>query len=107
MQGITWISTDPAESQDLYTLFSLFRTHSSLLEPPSSRTFISDTGLRIITPAGVPGLETVSPPVKLFFPSIPTFSSPHFDPPVGSDPKAHPPMRVKSYNGEHPISLLI
>ncbi|CCL99592.1 uncharacterized protein FIBRA_01610 [Fibroporia radiculosa] len=79
--GTTWISLDPATSQDPYALFSLLRTQSTLA--------LSD---RLDIPA----------PLRLMFPHIPTFSSPHI-PPEGNDVKQHPPQRIKSYVGIHPF----
>ncbi|CAL1699413.1 unnamed protein product [Somion occarium] len=94
--GTSWLTTDPADAQDPYTLFSLYRTHSSLLSPHSSGAFTSSSGLRII-PAGTTGIDNVSPPVRLIFPSVPSFSSPGL-PPADANPKTHPPLRIKSYN---------
>ncbi|KAL4248526.1 hypothetical protein ABKN59_007826 [Abortiporus biennis] len=105
LQGTTWLTTDPANSQDPYTLFSLFRTNSYLTVPHKSHSFTSPSGLRIITPGGAPSSENVTAPIRMIFPSVPTFSSPHVPPPPGSEDKAHPPMRVKSYNGLHPMLL--
>ncbi|OCH86765.1 hypothetical protein OBBRIDRAFT_737399 [Obba rivulosa] len=100
--GTTWISTDRAEVQDPYTLFSLFRTHSALTGT-SSTSFTSSSGLRIITPPGSrPSLDGVPAPLRFVFPYVPTFSSPHIPPPSG-DEKEHPPPRVRSYNGIHPL----
>ncbi|KAK7686027.1 hypothetical protein QCA50_010838 [Cerrena zonata] len=99
VQGTTWLSTDPAESQDLYTLFSLYRTHSYLSLPHASRSFTSSSGLKIIG-AETTGGEDVTPPVRLVFPRVPSFSSPGL-PPVDGNPKTHPPLRIKSYNGLH------
>ncbi|KAI0077397.1 hypothetical protein K474DRAFT_1707415 [Panus rudis PR-1116 ss-1] len=100
--GTSWLSTDPAESQDPYTLFSLYRAHNQLLSPQSATPFTSPSGLRIIGPGSM-ALD-VTPPVRLIFPYVPTFSSPGFLPEDGN-PKTHPPLRVKSYNGLHPHML--
>ncbi|EMD35587.1 hypothetical protein CERSUDRAFT_116315 [Gelatoporia subvermispora B] len=100
--GTTWISTAHAEVQDPYTLFSLFRAHSALTGA-SSTSFTSSSGLRIITPPGSrPSLDNLPAPMRLIFPNVPTFSSPHIPPPSG-DEKEHPPPRIRSYNGIHPL----
>ena len=104
IQGTSWISTDPAESQDLYTLFSLYRTHSYLTTNRAQKSFTTSSGLKIIG-ADTTGGEHVTPPVRLLFPRVPTFSSPGL-PPVDGNPKTHPPARVKAYNGEWVLSLL-
>ncbi|GJE94842.1 hypothetical protein PsYK624_110180 [Phanerochaete sordida] len=98
----TWLSTDPADAQDPYTLFSLFRTHSHLIGSHQSTT-ISPSGLRVISPDSANnglGSGSVPPPVRLWFPRIPTFAGPHV--PSGDD---HPPPRARSYNGIHPMLL--
>ncbi|KAF7789695.1 hypothetical protein EIP86_000641 [Pleurotus ostreatoroseus] len=51
---------------------------------------------------GLGGLVGVPPPARLWFPHIPTFSSPQLAP-EGPDIKAHPPLRTKSYMGAHPL----
>ncbi|KAI0918760.1 hypothetical protein AcV7_006903 [Taiwanofungus camphoratus] len=94
--GTTWLSTDPARSQDPYTLFSLFRTHSTLGSASSSGFHSIPSESQVRSVSGVPA------PLRLIFPHVPTFSSPHV-PPSDADPKAHPPPRVRSYNGIHPL----
>ncbi|PCH35351.1 hypothetical protein WOLCODRAFT_139864 [Wolfiporia cocos MD-104 SS10] len=87
--GTTWLALDPSSSQDPYTLFSLFRTHSTLAAPPLDAQDQT-------SPAKMPA------PMRLIFPNVPTFSSPHI-PPDGDDIKKHPPPRIRSYNGIHPL----
>ena len=105
IQGTSWISTDPAESQDLYTLFSLYRTHSYLSTNRAQKSFTSLSGLKIIG-ADTTGGEHATPPVRLLFPKVPTFSSPGL-PPEDGNPKTHPPARVKAYNGERCSFLVV
>ncbi|OBZ67356.1 hypothetical protein A0H81_12672 [Grifola frondosa] len=101
--GTSWIALGSAESQDPYTLMSLFRTHSSL-SVPSSSSFTTPSGLHIIRPPdnnaelGKP----IPAPLRFMFPHVPTFSSPRVPPPSG-DEKEHPPPRIRSYNGIHPF----
>lgn len=98
----TWLSTDPEHAQDPFTLYSLFRTHSYLTSTHQSTT-ISSTGLRVIAPDSANnglGSGSVPPPVRIWFPRIPTFASPNV--PVEN---AHPPPRDRSYIGIHPMLL--
>ncbi|EKM58001.1 uncharacterized protein PHACADRAFT_251949 [Phanerochaete carnosa HHB-10118-sp] len=102
IKHVTWLSTEPANAQDPYTLFSLFRTHSYLATSHQSTT-ISSSGLRVISPDSTNsdlGSGSVPPPVRLWFPRIPTFAGPHV--PVDN---AHPLPRARSYNGLHPMLL--
>ncbi|KZT63320.1 hypothetical protein DAEQUDRAFT_815723 [Daedalea quercina L-15889] len=97
--GTTWLALDRAESQDPYTLFSLVRTHSTLAAPtlfPGSSTDVS-------TQSKNGSLAQVQAPLRLIFPNVPTFSSPHIPLLPGVDPKTHPDPREKSYIGMHPL----
>ncbi|KAI0346445.1 hypothetical protein BDW22DRAFT_1322917 [Trametopsis cervina] len=98
----TWLSTEPADSQDPYTLFSLFRAYSHLsVGHQIAKT--SDTGLRIISPSSVEPTN-VAPPMRLWFPRIPVFSSPAL-PAEENVHNAHPPPRQRAYTGLHPDTV--
>ncbi|KAI0355991.1 hypothetical protein OH77DRAFT_1424283 [Trametes cingulata] len=109
IHGTSWLALGKAEAQDPYTLFSLFRTHASLSStaPPSS--FTSSTGLHIIAPPSSPAsssplsASSVPAPLRVIYPTIPTFSSPNIPPGPGEDPKSHPPPRERAYTGTHPL----
>ncbi|KAF9805454.1 hypothetical protein IEO21_09047 [Rhodonia placenta] len=90
--GTSWLALDPSLAQDPYTLFSLFRTHSALAVSSTSSQKAGNNNAAHSVPA----------PLRLMFPYVPTFSSPHI-PPDGDDIKKHPPPREKSYNGLHPL----
>ncbi|KZT03789.1 uncharacterized protein LAESUDRAFT_659053 [Laetiporus sulphureus 93-53] len=90
--GTTWLSMDPSSSQDPYTLFSMFRAQSALAIPSSAFASSEDSAKTIDVPA----------PLRLIYQNVSTFSSPRLPPP-GDDPKKHPPMRERSYNGLHPL----
>ncbi|KAH8103052.1 hypothetical protein BXZ70DRAFT_927885 [Cristinia sonorae] len=99
LHGTTWLSTDPADSLDPYTVFSLFRTHAHMLSPRTNK-------FKTIATGGLPEPHTTTPPTRLIFPNLPTFSSPQLGtPPGGEEVKEHPPLRVKSFNGLHPQFL--
>ncbi|KAI0701364.1 hypothetical protein BC835DRAFT_1323799 [Cytidiella melzeri] len=95
LRQTTWLSTEPADSQDPYTLFSLFRAHAHLSIGQTSQ--VSDSGLRILSPSNV---AEVPAPVRLWFPRIPVFSSPSM-PPEEDVHNAHPPPRQRAYTGIH------
>ncbi|KAH9919805.1 uncharacterized protein B0H18DRAFT_1026300 [Fomitopsis serialis] len=97
--GTSWFALDHAESQDPYTLFSLFRTHSTLAAPTLSASFSSDSSAQ----GRNKSLANVPAPLRLIFPNVPTFSSPHIPLAPGVDPKVHPEPRVKSFMGIHPL----
>ena len=97
--GTTWLALDRAEAQDPYTLLSLMRTHSTLAAPTLSSSFSPDApgqGTNV-------SLSKVRPPLRLVFPNVPTFSSPHIPLAPGVDPKTHPEPREKSYMGRHRV----
>ncbi|THH00491.1 hypothetical protein EW026_g2057 [Hermanssonia centrifuga] len=104
IRGTTWLTTEPADSQDPYTVFSLHRLHSYLASP-HSHAKVSPSGLHILSPdsanVGLGGSQSVTPPLRMWLPRVPTLSSPSL-PPIGKDEKAHPPLREKSYTGSHP-----
>lgn len=85
--GTTWLALDRAEAQDPYTLLCLLRTHSALAAPT-----LSGHGTNV-------SLSSVRAPLRLVFPNVPTFSSPHIPLAPGVDPKTHPEPREKSYIG--------
>ena len=101
IRGTTWLATDASEYQDPYTLFSLLRAHNYLATPHSSAS-VSRSGLHILSPdksnMGLGGLLGAPPPMRLWFPHIPSFSSPSIKAP-GEDEKIHPPMRERSFIG--------
>jgi len=97
--GTSWLALDHAESQDPYTLFSLFRTHSTLAAPTLSPSFSPDSSAQ----GRNASLANVPAPLRLIFPNVPTFSSPHIPLAPGVDPKVHPEPRVKSFMGIHPL----
>ncbi|TBU48064.1 hypothetical protein BD309DRAFT_950501 [Dichomitus squalens] len=104
IHGTSWIALDTADNQDPYLLLSLFRTHASLMSPQPSSAFTSSSGLRIIAPGASPSLpKDVPAPLRLIFPHLPTFSTPHIPPAPGEDEKKHPPPRERSYFGIHPL----
>ncbi|KAL7277254.1 hypothetical protein ACG7TL_009107 [Trametes sanguinea] len=108
IHGTSWFALGSAESQDPYTLFSLFRTHASLSSSAPPTSFTSSAGLHIIAPSLSSDSAPTSPssipaPLRLIFPQIPTFSSPHIPPGPDEDPKAHPPPRERAYTGIHPF----
>ncbi|KAI9065293.1 hypothetical protein FKP32DRAFT_1590774 [Trametes sanguinea] len=85
IHGTSWFALGSAESQDPYTLFSLFRTHASLSSSAPPTSFTSSTGLHIIAPSSSSdsaptSLSSIPAPLRLIFPQIPTFSSPHIPP---------------------------
>ncbi|KAJ8589367.1 hypothetical protein M405DRAFT_738703 [Rhizopogon salebrosus TDB-379] len=75
IQGVSWLSYDVTPNN--YTLFSLWRTYSSLNTSTS------------------PGHNLLPPPRRLFFPNIPTFKDPR---PRDSDT---PTIRHRSDSGFH------
>ncbi len=70
---------------------------------PSS-SFTAPSGLHIISPSSpaVPA-SAVPAPLRLIFPHVPTFSTPHIPPNPNVDVKAHPPPRERAYLGIHPL----
>ncbi|KAH9899222.1 hypothetical protein C8Q73DRAFT_310806 [Cubamyces lactineus] len=107
IHGTSWLALGNAESQDPYTLFSLFRTHASLSSTAAPASFTSSSGLHIIAPspdtASSPHPSSVPAPLRIIFPHVPTFSSPNIPPGPGEDPKSHPPPRDRAYTGIHPF----
>ncbi|KAH9833308.1 uncharacterized protein C8Q71DRAFT_197365 [Rhodofomes roseus] len=97
--GTSWLALDHAESQDPYTLFSMFRTHSTLAAPTLPPSFSSDSSSQSRNGS----LANVPAPLRLIFPNVPTFSSPHIPLAPGVDPKTHTEPRIKSYIGFHPL----
>ncbi|TFY65221.1 hypothetical protein EVJ58_g2103 [Rhodofomes roseus] len=91
--GTSWLALDHAESQDPYTLFSMFRTHSTLAAPTLPPSFSSDSSSQSRNGS----LANVPAPLRLIFPNVPTFSSPHIPLAPGVDPKTHTEPRIKSY----------
>ncbi|RPD75648.1 hypothetical protein L226DRAFT_534559 [Lentinus tigrinus ALCF2SS1-7] len=104
IHGTSWLALDVADKQDPYLLLSLFRTHASLMSSGPSSSFTTPGGLHIISPS-TPArpASSVPAPLRLIFPHIPTFSSPHIPPPPNTDQKIHPPMRDRAYYGIHPL----
>ncbi|KIJ59389.1 hypothetical protein HYDPIDRAFT_118615 [Hydnomerulius pinastri MD-312] len=78
IHGVSWLSTDASPSN--YTLFSLWRTYSSL----NTSLSVSD------------GL-TLPPPRRIFYPNVPTF--------MGERPDLNGPiiLRQRSPSGFHPF----
>lgn len=105
LHGTSWLALDTARHQDPYLLLSLFRTHSALLSAqPSPSPFFTPAGLRIIPPASAPSApQDIPAPLRLVFPHLPTFSTPHIPPKPEEDQKKHPPPRERSYFGVHPL----
>ncbi|KAL1949057.1 hypothetical protein VTO73DRAFT_10863 [Trametes versicolor] len=105
IHGTSWLALGTAESQDPYTLLSLFRTHASVSSGAPSSSFTSSSGLHIITPpsSSSPSAPSIPAPLRIIYPYIPTFSSPNVPPGPGEDPKAHPPPRTRAYTGTHPL----
>ncbi|KAI0763049.1 hypothetical protein BD413DRAFT_616506 [Trametes elegans] len=105
IHGTSWLALGNAESQDPYTLLSLFRTHASVSSSAPSSSFTSSAGLHIIAPsdASSPLPASVPAPLRIIFPYIPTFSSPSIPPGPGENPKTHPPPRERAYTGIHPL----
>ncbi|KAI0754406.1 hypothetical protein C8Q80DRAFT_1138876 [Daedaleopsis nitida] len=66
--------------------------------------FYHSRGLHIISPSS-PALSanTVPAPLRLIFPHVPTFSTPHIPPNPDGDVKAHPPPRDRAFLGIHPL----
>ena len=93
--GTTWLALDRAEAQDPYTLLSFMRTHSTLAAPTLSSSFSPDSP----THGTNVSLSKVRAPLRLIFPNVPTFSSPHIPLAPGVDPKTHPEPRERSYMG--------
>ncbi|KAI0760387.1 hypothetical protein C8Q74DRAFT_223807 [Fomes fomentarius] len=104
IHGTSWMALDSAEHQDPYLFLSLFRTHSSLMASGPSSSFTAPSGLHIISPSSpaVPA-SAVPAPLRLIFPHVPTFSTPHVPPNSNEDVKAHPPPRERAYLGIHPL----
>ena len=105
IHGTSWLALDNAEHQDPYLVLSLFRTHSALLSAqPSPSPFFTPSGLRIISPSSAHSLpQDVPAPLRLIFPHVPTFSTPHIPPRPDEDQKKHPPPRERSHFGVHPL----
>ncbi|KAI0703699.1 hypothetical protein C8T65DRAFT_256594 [Cerioporus squamosus] len=105
IHGTSWLALDVADDQDPYLLLSLFRTHASLMSSGPSSSFTTPSGLHIISPS-TPSrpASSVPAPLRLIFPHIPTFSSPHVPlPPDQEGKKIHPPPRERAYFGIHPL----
>lgn len=93
----TWLSTEHDTAQDPYTLLSFLRAHN-YLATAQQLSQISDSGLRILSPDSVNETKQIPPPVRLWFPRIPLFSSPRM-PSLDDLHNLHPPPRQRSYNG--------
>ncbi|KAI0716715.1 hypothetical protein C8Q76DRAFT_616255 [Earliella scabrosa] len=104
IHGTSWLALDAAENHDPYLLLSLFRTHASLMSSTPSSSFTTPGGLHIISPSS-PELpaSSVPAPLRLIFPHVPTFSTPHVPPSPNEDVKAHPPPRERAFLGFHPL----
>ncbi|KAH9941738.1 uncharacterized protein BXZ73DRAFT_74923 [Epithele typhae] len=103
IHGTSWMQLGSAESQDAYTLFSLFRTQASLASSGSVISHRSVHNKHGLPSSAAAHTSDVPAPLRLVFPRIPTFSTPSVLPPGDQDPKVHPLPRERAYTGVHPL----